>query len=77
MSDEPIDRVPPEVAERLGYYVYLYLDRPDGRFSTSEKGRVAASFLTSMKKQSRASASESRRSVPKGASRISRFSRMD
>lgn len=35
---EPIDRIPPEVAERLGYYVYLYVDPRDQQIFYVGKG---------------------------------------
>lgn len=38
---EPITRIPPEVADRLGYYVYLYSDPRDGKPFYVGKGRGA------------------------------------
>lgn len=54
---EPITRIPPEVAEHLGHYVYMYSDPRDGLpfyVGKGQKGRVLAHLSTE---------SESRKSV--------------
>lgn len=63
-SAEPITRIPPEVADRLGYYVYMYSDPHTGKpiyVGKGQGGRVLAHLSLEVESQKVARISEIRR----------------